>query len=126
MMTMDQIERGFAEVRGLIKALGDAVAAGFAQAKTDLAQVKTDLAQVKTDLRVEFGSMLEAERDHYGGLVDEQNELGKNLARLKRGQDALAESVALIRMDVIIVKSKVERVYQHLKLNGKRKPRSKR
>jgi hypothetical protein len=131
MLTMDQIERGFAEMRASISTLGASIST-LAEA------LAAGLSQVRTDLRAEFGAMMESQRSEFRVMHDGLLDVGRRLDGVDKrldgvdkrldGVDKLLDGVDK-RLDGVeangtSVAAKLERVYRHLKLNGG--PRSKR
>jgi chromosome segregation ATPase len=86
MLTMDQIEAGFAELRASLDGFRLAMVDGF--------------RRMRDDLRAELGGLVESLRDDVRAIADGHLALNERMERLEQGQEAIREDVAYIRIDV--------------------------
>jgi hypothetical protein len=93
---MDQIERGFREVRAAISTLAEAMAAGFA------------------DLRAGLGQRIDRlERSHEG--------LSETVAFMRMDLNVVKADVRTLKSHSRSHAQKLDRIFEHLKLNGGRR-----
>jgi hypothetical protein len=111
MLTMTQIEEGFAELR-----------AGFAEMRSGLAELRHEMhtaldgvrlamidgfQRMRDDLRAEFGGLVEAVRDDVRAIADGHLALDERMERIEHGQQVLKREVSFMRMDLYVVKKDV-------------------